>query len=277
MYLTDQQLAEKVRPNLITTLVVPCYNEAERLDIMAFLTALDQNPLLRFVFVNDGSQDATLARLTSLQGLRPEKIEVLDLAQNSGKAEAVRQGLIRALDAEGVDPQNHMVGYWDADLATPLYAVDDLLRVAKRLPDLQVIFGSRRNMIGHKIDRTLTRRLVSKLCSSMASMAVRLPLGDTQCGAKLLRATPEVRAALSKPFTASWLFDVELFTRIAGQLETPAKAFFEYPLTQWDEIPGSKVTTRAIARAGLVMVRLIAGARMRQLSRLVRGKSLSVL
>ena len=107
----------------------------------------------------------------------------------------MRQGLLTALDMEDVDPRNHMVGYWDADLATPLYAIDDLLRVAKRLPDVQVVFGSRRNMIGHKIDRTLTRRLVSKLCSSMASMAVRLPLGDTQCGAKLLRATPEVRAA----------------------------------------------------------------------------------
>ena len=275
MYLTDEQLAEKVRPNLITTLVVPCYNEAERLNIMAFLTALDQNPLLRFVFVNDGSQDETLTRLKSLKGLRPEKITVVDLAQNSGKAEAVRQGLTTALDAPIQDPKNHMVGYWDADLATPLYAVDDLLRVAKRLPDLQVIFGSRRNMIGHKIDRTFMRRLVSKLCSSMASMAVRLPLGDTQCGAKLLRATPEVRQALAKPFTASWLFDVELFTRIAQQLETPAKAFFEYPLTQWDEVPGSKVTTRAIARAGLVMVRLIVAERMRQFSRLLQGKSIA--
>lgn len=263
-YLTDAELADKVRPNIKLTLVVPCYNEAERLDIMAFLTALDQNPMLRFVFVNDGSKDATLQKLEGLRSLRPAKIRVVDLEQNSGKAEAVRQGMLAAQD-DGPD----MIGYWDADLATPLYAVDDLLRVAYRLPDVQVVFGSRRNIIGHQIERTFMRRMVSRLCATMASMAVRLPLGDTQCGAKLFRNTPALSDALAKPFSAAWLFDVELFTRIAHGMEKPRAGFFEYPLTQWDEIPGSKVSTRAILRAGFVMMRLIAQEQAARLGRAV--------
>jgi len=233
-------------------LVVPCYNEAKRLNTMAFLGAVDQNAALHLIFVNDGSKDKTLDRLHALRELRPEKITVLDLPQNSGKAEAVRQGLQAAAKLE-----LEYLGYWDADLATPMYAIEDMLKVADRLPDLQVVFGSRRNIIGHKIYRAFSRRLVSRMCAFMASLAVGLPLGDTQCGAKILRNTPEVRAALREPFSAGWLFDVELFTRISRQSKEPYRSFFEFPLVEWDEIPGSNVTTGAILKSGLVMARMI--------------------
>jgi len=40
-----------------TVIVVPCYNEAERLDLAAFRRALVAERELRFVFVNVGSRD----------------------------------------------------------------------------------------------------------------------------------------------------------------------------------------------------------------------------
>ena len=248
-------------------LVVPCYNEATRLNTMAFLGAVDQNAALHLIFVNDGSQDKTLDRLEALQSLRPDKVTVIDLPQNGGKAEAVRQGL---LAAAGLDLE--YVGYWDADLATPMYAIEDMIKVADRLPNLQVVFGSRRNIIGHKIYRTLSRRLVSRFCASLASMAVGLPLGDTQCGAKVIRNSAALRQSILRPFTATWLFDVELFTRIAHACAQPNRSFFEFPLVEWDEIPGSKVTSGAIVKSGLVMLRLIAFEYSLRLRRLLNWR-----
>ena len=244
----------QVAPNAL--IVVPCYNEAERLCVTSFLTYMDTSPAVSFVFVNDGSSDATLDRLADLQNRRPNRIHVLSLSQNSGKAEAVRQGLLYA-SGLGVE----LMGYWDADLATPLDSIDDFARVANKLTGVTVIFGSRRALLGHRIERTMKRRLVSRLCALLARQAVRLPVGDTQCGAKLLRNTATVRNAIATPFSAGWLFDVELFARISKDT-TERGVFYEQPLCEWNEVAGSKVSGAAILKSGLCMLRLIAQIRL---------------
>ena len=252
-----QQTAFVPRAQMRTAIVVPCYNEAERLDMAAFTTFLSGSRGIDLVFVNDGSKDATLDRLATLHALFPARVTVLSLRENAGKAEAVRQGLLHA-SREGAD----LVGYWDADLATPLAAIEDFVRVASRMGDLQVVYGARRKMLGHKVDRTPIRRAVSRVCATLARMAIRLPVGDTQCGAKLLRTSPALTAALSTPFTAGWLFDVELFTRLSASLPDRSRAFYEYPLAEWTEIAGSKVSGRAILRSGFSMLRLIGENRL---------------
>ncbi|WP_370254883.1 glycosyltransferase [Nioella sp.] len=239
------------------TLVVPCYNEELRLRADSFLAFVDETPRVHVLFVNDGSRDGTLTRLQQLAEARPAQISVLDLPRNGGKAEAVRAGLKHALD-QGAQ----MVAYWDADLATPLELVEDFLRVADRNPMLEVVFGSRRRMLGHQVVRTLPRRAVSRICAMLARMAIGLPVADTQCGAKLLRSTPAVQAAVAQPFTAGWLFDVELFARIARLGGKANTRFYELPLSEWHEIPGSKVSASAIAKSGLRMLRLIAELRL---------------
>lgn len=254
-----QEYAARVRGQRTaseTHIVVPCYNEEKRLNASAFLAHLSTSDV-KFVFVNDGSRDATLARLNDLQARAADRITVVDLAQNSGKAEAVRQGLLAAIRLGATE-----VGYWDADLATPLDAIEDFRRVMAKFEDVQVVYGARRMLLGHRIERTLKRRLVSRVCATLARQAVRLPIGDTQCGAKLLRVTPALRLALSQPFTAGWLFDVELFTRLSGRISERRYAFYEQPLAEWDEVAGSKVSTRAIVRSGFQMLRLVAETRL---------------
>ena len=251
----SRPLADPCAPR--TRIVVPCYNEAERLDAGAFLEALDRDPATDFTFVDDGSRDATLEVLRALQAVRPERITVLALARNSGKAEAVRQGLIHAAATGAAQ-----VGYWDADLATPLDAIPDFVRAMDRFGELAVVFGSRRPLLGHRIERTLKRRIVSRLCGTLARQAIRLPVADTQCGAKLLRTGPALDAALATPFTAGWLFDVELFARLSARVPARTRAFYELPLAEWDEVTGSKVSTRAILKSGVQMLRLIAEIRL---------------
>lgn len=236
-----------------TMIIVPCYNEADRLSEDVFLKTLAEHAQLSFVFVNDGSTDATLQQLLTLQMSNPRQIDVISLEQNSGKAEAVRVGLAHASQIGA-----KLIGYWDADLATPLDAISDFETVMDRYADIDVVYGARRQLLGRRINRTFTRRTVSRICAGLARLAVGLPISDTQCGAKLLRNTPELRAAVENRFTAGWLFDVELFTRIAEATKNKDRRFYEMPLAEWFEVEGSKVSGRAIARSGIQMLRLIA-------------------
>ena len=71
--------------NSNTIIVVPCYNESQRLDGEAFLRFADENEGIRFLFVNDGSRDNTLEVLNALAQRHPRML-VLDLEQNGGKA-----------------------------------------------------------------------------------------------------------------------------------------------------------------------------------------------
>lgn len=243
-----------IAPNGYCTIVIPCYNEAKRLRSDTFILFLRENAGINFIFVNDGSTDRTPELLEALQTHCPARIHVHHLPGNGGKAEAVRTGLRIASDTPGTD----LVGYWDADLATPLDSIPEFARIAQRFSTVEVIFGSRRRLLGHRVQRTLFRRLVSRGCALLAWLAIGLPLSDTQCGAKLMRNTPRLRKALETKFTTRWLFDVELFARIAEQSPDCAGCFFESPLWEWTEIAGSNVTTSAILKSGLQMLRLIA-------------------
>jgi SAM-dependent methyltransferase len=64
-----------------STLVVPCYNEAARLDGPALVGLVDAHPSLRLVLVDDGSTDGTEARLRAVAAERPARIEVLRLPE----------------------------------------------------------------------------------------------------------------------------------------------------------------------------------------------------
>lgn len=240
-----------------TAIVVPCYNEADRLNRDELLSFLAHSKDTLMVFVNDGSKDTTLDVLRQMQTKMPEKISVVNLSRNAGKAEAVRHGLQVACDLGAT-----YVGYWDADLATPLDAIEDFAGVLSKFVETQVVYGARRIMLGHRIERTLGRRLVSRICAMLARQAVGLPIGDTQCGAKLMRNTPILRNALATPFNVGWLFDVELFTRLSEQMIDKRHAFYEQPLAEWTEVPGSKVSGTAIVKSGLQMLQLIAETRL---------------
>ena len=75
-------------------LVIPCFDEAERLQTDRYLSYLKERESVDFVFVNDGSRDETLELLEHLQQANPSRFSFLHLAQNRGKAEAVRQGVL---------------------------------------------------------------------------------------------------------------------------------------------------------------------------------------
>jgi dolichyl-phosphate beta-glucosyltransferase len=71
-----------------------------------------------------------------------------------------------------------------------------------------------------------------------SSVALRLPIYDTQCGAKPFRATPEMRALFAASFVSSWCFDVELIARLSESrgrsgAPGPEEVIYELRLNAW--------------------------------------------
>lgn len=222
-------------------LVVPCYNEAARLRGEQFLAFAALDPSIHFLFVNDGSRDATLAMLESLCAGREPALSLLHKPDNGGKAEAVRDGMRASLAL--AQPGLEYVGFWDADLATPLDAIPHLLAKLRRDPHLQMIFGSRVRLLGRAIRRRSARHYLGRLFATCASITLGLPIYDTQCGAKIFRVSPALGEALAEPFVSRWIFDVEIiarFLRLKGR-RFCCDTIYEYPLHAWQDIGGSKV------------------------------------
>ena len=237
-----------------TTIVVPCYNEAQRLQPDAFLRFARCASRVQLLLVNDGSRDATLPLLESLAQACPRAIEVLDLRANMGKAEAVRQGLLQALQSAP-----DYVGFWDADLATPLEYIEEFRRVLNRREEIDLVLGSRLPLLGHAIQRLPSRWILSRTFAAIASRLLGLRIRDTQCGAKLFRVNEETAALFAVPFFTSWIFDVELLARMIRRRNdraAVARSLYELPLERWDEMPGSKLKPRHFAQTLREIVRI---------------------
>jgi glycosyltransferase involved in cell wall biosynthesis len=244
-------------------LVVPCFDEACRLDPSAFVRALDAMPALRLLFVDDGSTDATRAVLEGIVATRPGRAAVLALARNGGKAHAVWSGLRHAL-ADGSTPRTAYVGYWDADLAAPLGALPELVEVLRARPACHAVIASRVLLLGRRIERRAARHYIGRVFATAASVALRMPVYDTQCGAKLFRVAAPLASALEGPFASRWAFDVELLARLRAATEGQDvhECFAEHPLAEWRDVPGSKVTAAAALRTGLDLARIALRARV---------------
>ena len=161
------------------------------------------------MFVDDGSTDDTPLVLERLRQRHPRQVCTLRLSTNVGKAEAVRRGMRVALRR-----QPAMVGYWDADLATPLDAIPRFVDVLQARPELDLVMGSRVALLGRDIRRSTLRHFTGRVFATAASLVLRLPVYDTQCGAKLFRVTPRFQELISQPFRARWIFDVEILARM---------------------------------------------------------------
>lgn len=233
--------------------VVPCYNEASRFPLDAFRNYLRAPAGADLVFVNDGSRDATLATLEGIRQEFPERVEVIDKQPNAGKAEAVRTGILHALDGPA-----EIVGFWDADLATPLEAIGDLLQPIAANPKIQMVFGARVKLMGRDIERRAVRHYLGRVFATTVSMVLGLPIYDTQCGAKLFRANDETRRMFAEPFHSRWVFDVELLARFINlrerRMASIRAGIYEFPLSSWRDVGGSKLKAKDFLRAFLDVV-----------------------
>ena len=220
------------------TIIVPCYNEADRLEFSRYAAFLDSNTNYSICFVNDGSADATLKQLLEFRQLHENQVFVVNLLNNQGKAEAVRSGIQYMLDTE-VDT----VGYLDADLATDF---DDYLRLVDNLQrkNLSMVFGSRKMDSSNQIKRKASREFASSMIGMVTQKIIGMPIKDTQCGAKVF-SRMVAKNLFHASFYSRWLFDVELFIRIKNLFGKETTSHIEeIALNKWEDVEGSKITLR---------------------------------
>jgi glycosyltransferase involved in cell wall biosynthesis len=120
-------------------IVIPCFNEANRLEVNNFRDYLSLNSHVHFCFVNDGSSDNTLQILREQFETKYANATILDLQKNVGKAEAIRTAVNECLQKL----QCNYIGYFDADLATPLTEIDYLISHIKTKENFKVAIGAR--------------------------------------------------------------------------------------------------------------------------------------
>ena len=121
-------------------------------------------------------------------------------------------------------------------------------------PDLEFVMAARVALLGRHIRRRATRHYLGRVFATFASLTLRIPVYDTQCGAKVFRASPAVRSAVADPFRSSWVFDVELIGRLLARhgwrrRRCRSDAFEEMPLLEWRDVSGSRLRIRDMARA----------------------------
>jgi glycosyltransferase involved in cell wall biosynthesis len=228
-----------------TVLVVPCYNEEARLDVGQF-TAFAKSGAMGLLFVDDGSRDRTKDVLAKIAAAAPEGAAFLVLPANGGKAEAVRAGMRHALAGGAA-----ITGYFDADMATPL---DEMVRLEALMDSVgaEAALCSRIRMLGSAVERKTMRHYLGRLFATLASMTLRLPVYDTQCGAKLFQRSARLDHALATPFKSRWAFDVELL----GRLALPPEQMVEMPVRVWRDVAGSKMSLKSTLRMGTDLAKI---------------------
>jgi dolichyl-phosphate beta-glucosyltransferase len=189
--------------------VIPAYNESTRLpetlrETVRFLSGMPWRS--RVLVVDNGSVDGTAGAAAEiaaeLRGADRVAVDVIGCSR-PGKGAAVRRGILA-----GRAP---LVGFFDADLATPL---DTLPVAVAALRGGAAAAIASRHVPGARFVETqpLTRRLGGHVFRTLSGALVS-GVADTQCGFKFFQR-PAVTAALVRTRTTGFAFDVELLHRI---------------------------------------------------------------
>lgn len=183
------------------SIVIPAYNEAERLPASLALVRsfLDRRARgYEVVVVNDGSRDSTEAKVEELAETWPE-LRLLNNPGNRGKGFSVRNGVLNA--------RGDAILFTDADLSTP---IDELEKLAVFLDAFPVVIGSRGLKDADiQIHQPAHRELLGR-AFNLAFQAMLLPgVHDSQCGFKLF-TRQAARACFTRATIDGFGFDGEV-------------------------------------------------------------------
>ncbi len=211
------------------SVIIPAFNEGARIgrSLDELSASIDRGELgqgaVEVLVVDDGSTDDTCAeverKLSSLAQLR-----VIRLPKNMGKGAAVRAGVAAAT--------GEIVAFMDADMAVHPSTLPPLLGA---LNESAVAIGSRALPGSSTEDTSLDRVVLGRTFNRIVSVVTGLPIRDTQCGFKALRA-PIARLLFHYSQVDRYAFDVDLLV-IARRFGITVA---EVPV-HWRQVVGSHI------------------------------------
>lgn len=174
-------------PDPLLSLVVPVFDEEAAIPV--FMAAVERAMpaagfRLEFVFVNDGSRDATLAVLDDLARL-DERVVVVDLSRNFGKEAAMTAGLAFAT--------GDVVVPIDVDLQDPPEVVPQLLD--KWREGYDVVLAVRSSRASDTRMKRLSASGFYQIFNTMSSLELPANVGDFRL---MDRAVVDAMAALAE-------------------------------------------------------------------------------
>jgi glycosyltransferase involved in cell wall biosynthesis len=228
-------------PSPAFTLVVPAYNEADRIPLLLSQIAGAEG---EFIFVCEGN-DETPRLVLEFAGAHPEMtIRCLHRPERMGKGGAIREGMAIA--------SAPLVGYMDADASTSFSQMRDLFSL---IDDADGVIGSRW-VQGAVLEKPqgLSRRIESRIFNCIVRLLFGLPFRDTQCGAKVFKKSA-IDAVIREMVSSGFEFDVELLWR----LKRRGFCIREHPIA-WRDTSSSNVRGTDGFRMLANLVRLRLGA-----------------
>lgn len=222
-------------------IVIPCFNEAQRIPLCQFKSFLLKTPISRAIitFINDGSTDDTLHKLLELKRIFPNRIEIISYSENQGKAIAVRLGILKALSSN--EKQSKLISYLDADLAVSLEECYNMTAYFNKNPNLICCFSSRITQANNIIKKKISRHIIGRIIANITRYILKTSIHDTQCGCKLF-TSKAAKQIFKQPFVSSWVFDIEIFARIIKSFPKEYKnVILEIPVKKWINHNESKV------------------------------------
>jgi dolichyl-phosphate beta-glucosyltransferase len=231
-----------ISTGLNTYVIVPCFNEEFRLNI-EYWNELISNLDYNWIFVNDGSTDQTKKKLDEING-----IKILELTQNSGKAEAIRFGVNHIINNQ--KDLDFVLAFIDSDGAFDLKDITRNFEIfsKKVLNDLyQTVWATRVALSGRRIDRSSLRHYISRIIISLIGLKFRNLPYDPQTGFKIFLINEDLRKIFETKFMTRWFFDIEIINRFKINSGYELK-IWEEPVNFWKDVNGSKLNFKQYIR-----------------------------
>jgi glycosyltransferase involved in cell wall biosynthesis len=219
-------------------ILIPAYNEERRIEPVlreyAEFFGKNYDGKFEIVVVLNGCTDDTYGVVKKVAAEYPA-VQVLLFHDPIGKGGALIEGLKLSSNAD-------LIGYVDADGATPPRAFMDLL---KEIDSADCVIGSRwvPGAVIHQSQQS-HRRFASRVFHFIVQLLFWMDIRDTQCGAKVMKAEA-VEKIHDNLTIADMAFDINLLYA----LKHAGFKILEVP-TEWTDRAGSKV---ALGRSSLTM------------------------
>ncbi len=186
------------------SVVVPCYNEEERLPAALGIIELylEQNShSFELILSNDGSTDGTLSVMRITERRHPY-VRVVNITPNQGKGRALAEGVKLS--------SGDLVLISDADFSTPIAELPKLKQAIAEGADVAI--GSRAKKGAREVDQPFHRVFMGKTFNLIVQALLLPGIWDTQCGFKLFKGEV-ARDLFGRLTTDGFAFDVEVLWR----------------------------------------------------------------